>query len=381
MGHPADRAFETQHQAALEVVLGAPQLQLRHRPVFQATDLLHHEIDDLTHHVRVAAGVDGQGSRISIRAQVAAHRVGEPAFLPHVLEQARAHRAAKHGVEDVADVPVFVILRVAARSKADVTLLELLVSDQQLGHDGRRRVPHRLALRLNRTEGAADQLPEPIVLHVSGRRHDEVAGHIGPSKVLAKRLLGERPNRLAGAKNGSAERVALPEMLGEQLVHQVVGRVLDHLDLFDDHLFLALDVFLVKRRVEHDIRKNIDGTWQVFVEHLDVVAGTLLGRERIQQAAHRIDLLGDALRRPRRRAFEQHMLDEVRNTAPRLVFMPGATRQPDADADRPHVRHRLGEKTEAVGENLANDHDQVDTWRPYRPSAIGAMPPNARRPP
>ena len=145
-------------------------------------------------------------------------------------------------------------------------------------------------------------------------------------------------------------------MLGEQLVHQVVGRVLDHLDLFDDYLFLALDVFPVKRRVEHDIGKNIDGTRQVFVEHLDVVAGTLLGRERIQQAAHRIDLLGDALRRPRRRAFEQHMLDEVRNTAPLLVFMPGATRQPDADADRPHVRHRLGEKTEAVGENLAHDH-------------------------
>ena len=79
-----------------------------------------------------------------------------------------------------------------------------------------------------------------------------------PSEVLAKRLLGERPNRLAGAKNGAAERVAFPEMLGEQLVYQVVGRVLDHLDLFDDHLFLALDVFLAKRRVEHDVCKEID---------------------------------------------------------------------------------------------------------------------------
>ena len=34
----------------------------------------------------------------------------------------------------------------------------------------------------------------------------------------------------------------LPEALREELVDEIVGRVLDHLDLFEDDLLLALDV-------------------------------------------------------------------------------------------------------------------------------------------
>ena len=36
--------------------------------------------------------------------------------------------------------------------------------------------------------------------------------------------------------------MVLPEALREQLVDQIVGRVLDHLDLFEDDLLFALDV-------------------------------------------------------------------------------------------------------------------------------------------
>ena len=150
--------------------------------------------------------------------------------------------------------------------------------------------------------------------------------------------------------------MAVPELLGKQLVHQIVRRVLDHLDLFEDDLFLALDVLAVKRRVEHDIRENVEGARQVFVEHLDVVAGALLGRERIQHSAHRIDGLRDVLGRARCGPFEQHVLDEMRDASALVVFMPGAACQPDAETDGPHVRHRLGEQAEAVRENLANDH-------------------------
>ena len=41
---------------------------------------------------------------------------------------------------------------------------------------------------------------------------------------------------------GRPKRMVLPEILGEQLVDQVVGRVLDHLDLFEDDLLFALDI-------------------------------------------------------------------------------------------------------------------------------------------
>ena len=150
--------------------------------------------------------------------------------------------------------------------------------------------------------------------------------------------------------------MALPELLGKQLMHQIIGRVLDHLDLFEDHLFLALDVFVAKRWVEHEIRENVERAGQVLIEHFDVVAGTLLRRERIQLSANRIDRLRDVLGSPPSRSFEQHVLDEMRDASALVVFMPRATCQPDADTDGPHVRHRLGDKAEAVSENLANDH-------------------------
>ena len=74
--------------------------------------------------------------------------------------------------------------------------------------------------------------------------------------------------------------MAFPEVLREDLVDEIVGRVLDHLDLFEDHLLLALDLVGGKRRTQHDVREQVDGERQVLVEHLDVVAGVFLGGER-----------------------------------------------------------------------------------------------------
>ena len=77
-------------------------------------------------------GVDRDVAGVAIRAQAAEHRIGQPALLADVLEQPRAHRAAEHGVQDVADVAVVVVLRVAVRAEADVALLELLGADDHL---------------------------------------------------------------------------------------------------------------------------------------------------------------------------------------------------------------------------------------------------------
>ena len=54
-------------------------------------------------------------------------------------------------------------------------------------------------------------------------------------------------------------------------------------------------------------------------------------------------------------ALEEHVLDEMRDTALLLRLVARAAREPDADADRTHVRHPLGEKTETVGKHVADD--------------------------
>ena len=84
-----------------------------------------------------------------------------------------------------------------------------------------------------------------------------------------------------------------PESLSEELVDQIVGRVLDHLDLFDDDLLLALDVVGTEGGIAHDVGQDVERQRQVLVEHLDVVAGVFLRGERVELSADRIDGLGD----------------------------------------------------------------------------------------
>ena len=146
-----------------------------------------------------------------------------------------------------------------------------------------------------------------------------------------------------------------PEVLGEQLVDEIVRRVLDHLDLFEDDLLLALDVVCAERRTHDDVGEDVDGERQMLVEHLDVVARVFLRGERVHLAADRIDRLRDVLGAPGRRALEEHVLDEVRDAALLLRLVARAAREPDADADGPHMRHPLGKQPETVRKHVTDD--------------------------
>ena len=134
------------------------------------------------------------------------------------------------------------VLRVAAGPKTKVALLELLVADQDLGDNRRRMLGERLVWRGQAAELLRDQVAYSGVLEVADGRNDQVARRVGVDEVLAETIRVERLDRFARPENGPPERMVLPEALGEQLVDQIVGRILDHLDLFDDHFLLALDV-------------------------------------------------------------------------------------------------------------------------------------------
>ena len=128
-----------------------------------------------------------------------------------------------------------------------------------------------------------------------------------------------------------------------------------------------------KAGTQDDVGEQIDGERQVLVEHLDVVAGVFLRRERVELAADRVDRLRDVLGRSRRGALEEHVLDEVRDAAVFVGLVPRAARQPDADAHRPHVRHRLGDEPKAVIENVANDHRSNDRLKRARSGTDGTQ--------
>ena len=124
--HPAGGVLEAQHQAALEVILRALELVVGHRRALQAAQLLDAEVNHFLDRIGRAAGIDRDVAGVAIRAHAAEDRIGQPALLAHVLKQPRAHRAAEHGVQDVADVAIVVVLLVAVRAEADMALFELL---------------------------------------------------------------------------------------------------------------------------------------------------------------------------------------------------------------------------------------------------------------
>ena len=125
-----------------------------------------------------------------------------------------------------------------------------------------------------------------------------------------------------------------PEAFREDLVDEIVRRVLDHLDLFEDDLLLVLDVVFREQRIADQVGQDVDRQRQVLVEHLQVIAGVFLGGEGVDLAADRIHLLRDFFGTPARRALEEHVLDEVRDAGmlsagswrePRVSQMPTAT--------------------------------------------------------
>ena len=136
---------------------------------------------------------------------------------------------------------------------------------------------------------------------------------------------------------------------------EVVRRVLDHLDLFDDHLLLAVHIVRVESRVEHDVGQDVERQRKVLVEDLDVVGRVLLGRERVQLAADRVHGLGDLLGAAAGGPLEEHVLDEVGDAGVFVRLVARAAREPDAHCDRSDVGHRFAQQSQPGVEGFAPD--------------------------
>ena len=95
--------------------------------------------------------------------------------------------------------------------------------------------------------------------------------------------------------------MAREQRVGEHVVDEVVGRVVAHPDLFEDHLALRLDLVGAERGRPHDVGEDVEREVEVPVGDADVVRGDLLAGERVHVAADRLDRLRDLVRAARRR--------------------------------------------------------------------------------
>ena len=208
----------------------------------------------------------------------------------------------------------------------------------------RDRPPHVRA-RAHRDGAAAlealQQRDEPVVRDVPGRGDDDVAARVHRAVIAGDRAPADRRDHLGGADHGPPERVRAEDRLGEQVVHELLRRVLVHRDLLEHDL--ALLVELGERRREDHVGHHLERCVDVPVGDARVDDGVLARGRGVQLRAHRVEGLRDLLRVVGARALEEEVLDEVRDAGAIGALVARAGADPEAERHRADARHLLGD--------------------------------------
>ena len=122
----------------------------------------------------------------------------------------------------------------------------------------------------------------------------------------------------------------------EHICQRILGVVVAHRDLFEYDVAFQFDVVASAAAVEHHIGNQVDGQFEVLVEHVRVVAGVLLGGERIELTAYGVHGLRDVDGGARRCRLEQQVLEEMRGAGHGRTLVTRAHVDPDPDRGRPH---------------------------------------------
>ena len=139
-----------------------------------------------------------------------------------------------------------------------------------------------------------------------------------------------------------AQRVAAEDRLGQEVVDEILRRVLDHRDLLEHDLPLRVEIR--ERRCEDHVCHHVEGSLEMTVRDACVDDRGLARRRGVQLAAHLVEDLGDLLRRVRARALEEQVLDEVRDAGLRVGLVARARADPEPERDGAHVVEALGDQ-------------------------------------
>ena len=123
----------------------------------------------------------------------------------------------------------------------------------------------------------------------------------------------------------------LPEVLGKDLVDEIVGIILVHFDLFQNDAPLTSDILNGEDRVEYQIAEYVESNRQVLIENFNVETDAFLRRESIHIAADRVYLPSDLFRRAIPGSLENHVLNEMGDAIPLRIFVSGAGFDPYPD--------------------------------------------------
>ncbi len=128
----------------------------------------------------------------------------------------------------------------------------------------------------------------------------------------------------------------------EQVVDQIVGRVVAHPDLFEDDPPLGLHVVDAKSRIPQHVGEDLERGLELHVGDAHVEHRLFVGRERVHLAADRFDRLRDLAGAALIGALEQQVLEEVACSPFLALLVAGAAPDPRAEGHRVQRRERFG---------------------------------------
>ena len=306
-------------------------------------------VGDLLRHLRRGAGVDGERAAAGVGGWVAVDGVRRAHLLADALEQARAHAAAKQVVHHRHGIQVVVVLPDARIGQAHVHLLDVLFARDDLpltALAGNRLLRH--AVRAPVAQIALRHLLERVQVVLPGDGQHGVVRAVVLASEGNERLARDGGNLLVRAQDRAAERMVAKIRLRQQVVDQILRRVLAHGDLLEDDAALLFEVLLVEPGAQEQVGQEVHRAVEVLGDDLRVVAGAFLRGERVHLPADGVHLHGDFARGAPLGALEEHVLHEVRQAVFLLRLIHGARADPQAHAHGRKVRDVFGDHAHAV---------------------------------
>jgi hypothetical protein len=161
------------------------------------------------------------------------------------------------------------------------------------------------------TKRLADSFDDFLMVKVSCRADDDPAGLIVVFVEPLDLLPSEGLDKICGPQNGIPQGMISPADPIEKIMNQIVWSIFYHLDLLEDHHPFFFHVLRVKKRMQENIRQEVDAERHVLIKDLRIEAGVFSARESIQRSTHRVNLSCNVESCTSFGSFEEKVLDEV----------------------------------------------------------------------
>ena len=221
-----------------------------------------------------------------------------------------------------------------------------------------------LSSRLGRLPIAAiffRDLYDLIEVQFPRRRENGISRPISPPKIFRHLVPLQRRNRLGRSQHASPQRMPREVRLHQRFINTMPRIVEIHRDLFQDHLFLGIKIFLTNRGPQQK-RKMLNRPLRKLRQHIREISRILLARIRVIVRTHFVKDAVDIFPRIFARTLEHHVLKEMGNPVDLRGFIPAARIDIKPSRKRMRIRIRLGDNLKAVGKSSVMKSHVICHW-------------------